>query len=140
MVIMMLNVGENFMKNWIIVLLIFIIPLGLYGFLDNTKGCRINTVEDENPHVKVIKFSSPMCSECVKVSGELKKSLGNFGDSVVLEEIDVMKSNSRGKIKEYKVSLVPTIIFLDKKGNVVRRQEGYMTSSEITEVLDGIEK
>ena len=41
-------------------------------------------------------------------------------------------------IKKYNVSLVPTIVFLDKEGNTIKKREGLVKSDEIIEILDGI--
>jgi len=137
------------MKNWIIILLIFILPLGLYAYLDasaqNAKVCSVvgnDTVK--NPKAKIVKFSSPMCSECKEMSIELNKAMENYKDSVLIEEINVTENTGKtGKynkaaIKKYNISLVPTVIFLDKTGETVLKKEGVVKSGEIIEILDGI--
>ena len=137
------------MKNWVIVLLIFILPLGLYGYFDtkaqNEKMCQvIGNAKVKNPKAKIMKFSSPMCSECKEIAKEMDKAMENYKDSVIIEEINVIENTgkdvkyNKAAIKKFKVTLVPTLVFLDKQGNQIYRQEGLMTSSEITEVLDGI--
>lgn len=138
------------MKNWIVVLLIFILPLGLYAYLDakaqTDKMCKVEgNAEVINPKAKIIKFSSPMCSECKEVALEMDKAMKNYKDSVIVEEINVIENVGKGTkynkaaIKKFDVSLVPTLVFMDKEGKVIHKQEGMMTSDEIIEVLDGIE-
>lgn len=137
------------MKNWIIVLLIFILPLGMYAYLDakaqSDKVCSVvgnDTIK--NPKAKIVKFSSPMCSECKEIAVELDKAMENYKDSVLIEEINVVENVGKGvkynkaAIKKYKVSLVPTLVFLDKNGNTIKKTEGMMKSDEIVEVLDRI--
>lgn len=137
------------MKNWIVVLLIFIMPLGLYAYLDaKAQNGKMCTVEQEKlamaSKARIIKFSSPMCSECKETAVEMEKAMKDYKDSVIVEEINVIENVGKGNnynkdaIKKYKVTLVPTLVFLDKQGNVVKRQEGLMKSEEIIEVLDGI--
>ena len=137
------------MRNWIIVLLIFILPLGIYGYLDaqaqNEKMCQVVGNEKvKNPKAKIMKFSSPMCSECKEIAVEMDKAMENYKDSVIIEEINVIENTgkdvryNKAAIKKFKVTLVPTLVFLDKQGNQIYRQEGMMTSKEITDVLDGI--
>ena len=137
------------MRNWIIVLLIFIMPLALYAFFDakaqNEMMCKVEgTSQVQNPKAKIMKFSSPMCSECKEIAKEMDKAMENYKDSVIIEEINVIENTgkdvkyNKAAIKKFKVTLVPTLVFLDKQGNQIHRQEGLMTSSEITEVLDGI--
>lgn len=138
------------MRNWIIVLLIFIMPLGLYAYLDGkAQAAKMCTVEQEklaaaqSSKAKIIKFSSPMCSECKEAAIEMDKALKNRTD-VVVEEINVIESTgkdvkyNKDAIKKYKVTLVPTLVFLDKQGNVAKKHQGAMKSDEITQTLDGI--
>ena len=137
------------MKNWIIILLIFIMPIGLYAYLEakaeSAKVCAVvGNEEVKNPKAKIVKFSSPMCSECKEMAIELDKAMKNYKDSVVVEEINVVENVGKGikynkaAIKKYNVSLVPTIIFLDKQGNTIKKREGLVKSEEIIEILDGI--
>lgn len=137
------------MKNWIIVLLIFILPLTLYAYLDakaqSYKMCKVEGNDIiKNPKAKIIKFYSPMCSECQEMTVELNKAMENYKDSVLVEEINVIEENSQMKkhsneaIKEFKITLVPTVVFLNKEGKVIKKNQGLMKSNEIIEILDGI--
>lgn len=137
------------MRNWIIVLLIFVVPLALYAYLDakaqNEMMCKVeNNKEVVQSKAKIIKFASPMCSECKDAQKELDKAMPKYKDSVVVEEINVVENVGKGidynkaAIKKYKVSLVPTLVFVDKFGNTVKKYEGAMKSEEIVEVLEGI--
>lgn len=137
------------MKNWIIVLLIFVMPLGLYAYLDakaqTNKMCSVEGAKEiNNAKVKIIKFSSPMCSECAEAAIEMDKALKDYSESVVLEEINVVENTGAGvaynknAIKKYKVTLVPTLVFIDKQGNLHKKYEGAMKADEIVKTLDGI--
>lgn len=137
------------MRNWIILSLIFIMPLALYAYFDakaqNEMMCKVeNNSADTFAKAKIIKFSSPMCSECKEATIEIDKALKNYNDKVIVEEINVSDNVGKGleynraAIKKFKISLVPTMIFIDKSGNIVKKQEGMMKSEEIKEVLDGI--
>ena len=134
------------MKNWIIVLLIFVIPLGLYAYLDNratADSCSVTGSATSTPKAKIIKFSSPMCSECQEVAVEIKKAMENYKDFVIIEEYNVLDSYNKEKnatkdmIKKHKISLVPTLIFMDKEGKTIKK-EGMIKSEEITKILDKI--
>ena len=97
-----------------------------------------------NPKAKIIKFSSPMCSECKDMEIELNKAMSDYKDSVLIEEINVIEkggktgSYNKTAIKKFDVTLVPTIVILDKEGKVIKRNEGLMKSDEIIEILAGI--
>ena len=137
------------MKNWIIILLIFTMPLGLYAYLDahaqSAKVCSVEANEIvNNPKAKIVKFSAPMCSECKLMSKELDKAMENYKTTVLVEEINVSENvgktgkYNKAAIKKYNVSLVPTLVFLDREGNTVTLREGVMKSDEIIEILDRI--
>ena len=63
---------------------------------------------------------------CQEMEAELKKVMSNYKDSVLIEEINVVENVGEGvkynkaAIKKYDVSLVPTIVFLDKEGKMPR--------------------
>ena len=135
------------MKNWIIVLLIFVMPLSLYAYLDNkaqAKACKVTGGAISTAGAKVIKFSSPMCSECQEVAVEIKKSMKDFEGSILVEEYNVLDNYEKGKnstkemIKKYDISLVPTLVFVNKDGKIIKKQEGMIKSNEIVKILDGM--
>ena len=135
------------MRNWIIVLLIFIMPLGLYAYLDSkacADSCKVVGAASNITKAKVIKFSSPMCSECIEVSTEMKKALKDYQDLIIVEEYNVLDNNRKGKnitkdmIKKYKISLVPTLVFVNKEGKIIKKQEGMIKSGEIIAILENI--
>lgn len=137
------------MKNWIIVLLIFTLPLGMYAYLDakaqSDKMCKVEGNQlVKTPKAKIIKFYSEMCSECKEMTQELNKAMENYKDSVIVEEINVVEQDKKAKkyskaaIKQFNITLVPAVVFLDKEGNVIKKYQGLMKADEIVEVLDGI--
>ena len=137
------------MRNWIIVLLIFALPLGMYAYLDakaqSNKMCKIEGNElVKTPKAKIIKFYSVMCSECKEQTAELNKAMENYKDSVIVEEINVVEQDKKDKkyskaaIKEFNVTLVPTLVFLNKEGKTIKKHQSLMKAEEIVEVLDGI--
>lgn len=136
------------MKNWIIILLIFALPIGLYAYLDakaqSDMMCKFDGVKEvNNPIVKIIKFTSPMCSECQETTKELAKVKQTNPNDFVLEEINVLNNEKKGEdytktaIKKFKVTLVPTLVFINRDGKMIHRQEGLMRADEIVEVING---
>ena len=75
----------------------------------------------------------------------IEKTLGfaKTKDAFIVEEINVTKdagaegNYTKEAIKKYKVTLVPTIVFVNKEGKVIHKEEGAMKSSEIIEIIDG---
>lgn len=131
------------MKNFIIILLIFAIPLGLYAFFNEKAEQKAlpqaNAVEVVNK-AKVVKFYSPLCSECKEVAKEMTGLKEKYQDNVIFEEINVSEQTKINKkmIKNYNISLVPTLVFIYKDGNVSNKVEGFINKSEIEANLDKI--
>ena len=145
------------MKNWIIVLLIFTVPLAVFAWLEGNSGKSVARENVQNETVakndiltdshtlasakpRVLKFSSPMCSDCKKVQGEMIKIVPDYKDAITFEEINVTDGTkeSAASVKDYRVTVVPTLVFIGKDGKVVRKLEGFLTESEIRSHLDTI--
>ncbi|MBE7705752.1 MAG: thioredoxin family protein [Cyanobacteria bacterium SIG30] len=130
------------MKNWIIVLIIFILPVSLYIFLENTREIKTNSAISAPNTAIVYKFMSPMCSECILVQKKIDKIKDNW-NHVVFEEINVSGNNSKIKhtknlIKKYEITMVPTLVFVDNAGNFYKKIEVDMTEEDIEKALSGI--
>lgn len=122
-------------KNIIWILLIFLIPLAVYWGLTReqlTSMPAIAVTGDE-----VIKFSSPMCSECQDLEKVFEEVFPKYNDKVSLTRVDVSKQdkNCKALIKEYKVTLVPTTVFKNQDGRITRRIEGTMQSKILDNYL-----
>lgn len=136
------------MKNKIIIFAILFIPLAVFAYLQANAGNyhanEINNNENLISKIdtkgKLLKFSSPMCSECKEVAKTVSKIMPEYTDSVVLEEVNVSDGSEKSgaMIKMYKVSVVPTMIFIDKGGNVVHKTEGSISEEETREHLNQI--
>ncbi len=133
------------MKNKIIILLIFIVPLATFFILQNitkdNSAIANNTMQQETMiKGKLLKFSSPMCSECKKVKEAVDRVFNNYKEEVLLEEINVSENTDKtnGMIETYKITVVPTVVFLDKNGSVVNKIEGLVDEITIKENLDKI--
>ena len=133
------------MKNWIIVFLVFAIPLGLYAYFEsNTQAtaAKEEMTANKTQKPRVIKFYSPMCSDCQKVSKEMVGVVEDFKDAVTFEEINVSEQTDKNKalIKKYKITLVPTLIFESKDGKIVKKVEGFIEDDEIESNIVNIKK
>ena len=121
-------------KNIIWILLIFIVPLGAYwGLTRNQMSIQPAFASGD----ELIKFSSPMCMECQELEKVLDEVMPKFNNKITLHKIDITKKdkNCRTLIKEYDVKLVPTTIFKNQDGRVLRRVEGSMKPEELESYL-----
>ncbi len=113
-------------KNIIWILLIFLVPLAVYFGLTREKITPLPAVASTGD--EIIKFASPMCYECQELEKVIQDVFPKYNDKVTLTKIDVTKrdKNIQELIKEYNVTLVPTTVFKNQDGKVVRRIEGSM--------------
>ena len=112
-------------KNLIIVLMIFLLPLGIYwGLTHDKKIAVLPTIAVSGP--EIIKFSSPMCYECQELEEIFKEVYPGYANKISLRKIDVTNKDKTTKdlIKNYDVKLVPTCVFKNADGNVIRKTEG----------------
>ena len=111
-------------KNWIIVLLIFIVPLALYWGMTRNELTAPPSVAAEGDII--IKFASPMCAECQDLDKVFEEVFPEYKENITLKKIDVTNKdkNCEALIKEYEVKLVPTTVFKNQDGRVTRRIEG----------------
>lgn len=127
-------------KNLIIVLLVFIVPLVAYFVLNKTSNSQIAVADDVTAKPQIIKFTSAMCLDCQEMNKIIKEIFPKYQDRMVLVEIPVQdgKTFTEEQIKKYNVTLVPTIILIDSKGNQVKRIEGAIPKEEMESCLEGL--
>ena len=83
-------------KNLIIVLMIFLVPLGLYwGLTKDKKVAVLPTIAVSGP--EIIKFSSQMCYECQELEKVFDEVYPGVANKISLRKIDVTKKDKRGK-------------------------------------------
>ena len=126
------------MKNITIILLILIIPIAAFLFLDKNKATSDIALADNRP--SFILFTSTMCLDCQKVKQELAQIEDNYSDKINIVKINALekKSNTKQMIKKYNITLVPTLIFIDKNDKTIYRTEGYMSKEEMKEQLENL--
>ena len=114
-------------KNLIIISLIFVLPLIAYAVLSGTK-VESATQEHVSGKPQIVKFSSKLCSDCKKMKGVFEAVMPQYSGIVEVIEYDIEKNdkNINDAIDKYDVDLVPTVVYIDKNGKVVRKTEGYI--------------
>lgn len=111
-------------KNIAIILLIFLVPLGLYWGLTRDKSVAV--LPGAAAGAEIIKFSSPMCYECQELEKIFEEVYPAYSNKISLRKIDVTQRNNETQklIKQYEVKLVPTCVFKNSNGETIRRTEG----------------
>lgn len=131
------------MKNWIVALAILIIPLAAYFVLDKTNAPKSSfEAHAQSGYTKpaVLKFSSPMCLDCKKLEGVTSVVMPKYSDKIEYKKYTTQNNDSEtdALIKKYNITLVPTMIFVKKDGNMYKKTEGFMTEKELENILKGL--
>ena len=127
-------------KNIVWILLIFIIPIAAYFCL--TRDGSVPQPAEAVTGDEIIKFASPMCYECNELEKVMEQVFPKYENKVTLHKVDVSKrdKNVKALITEYKVTLVPTTVFKNQDGRVIKRVEGTMKpevlEEHITELIN----
>ena len=112
-------------KNLALILLIVLVPLAVYWVMTKDKNISVlPSVVASCP--EIIQFSSPMCYECQELDKIFKEVYPGFANNISLTKIDVTQNDKSVKqmIKDYDIKLVPTCIYKNSEGNIVRKTEG----------------
>jgi thiol:disulfide interchange protein len=113
-------------KSFIFIALIFIVPIAVYWGLTRNDLGSLPSIAAEGDCV--IKFASPMCYECQELEKVFDEVFPKYSKDVKLTKIDVTSRDKKVRelIKEYNVTLVPTTVFRNQDGRMLRRIEGSM--------------
>ena len=131
------------MKNWIITLLVFILPVIGYFSLKNSQEVRNSMVAQAIEKPTVLKFESPMCSDCQKLKKEMEPLRTTYAQSINFIDVNAtaLDSKTQKQVEMYGVTVVPTIIFLDSNKNKMNKIEGFTTKevveNNIKELING---
>lgn len=81
----------------------------------------------------ILEFSRLFCPVCAKVEAVLKEVQSRYGDQV---EVRIVHIDTEERLfKEYRVSFVPTQVFLDAAGKEVSRHEGPWSKEQLVHKL-----
>lgn len=127
------------MKNIIIILLIFIIPLAAYRILSTKEAQQAGDATAGNKP-QIIKFSALMCAECKKLDSVLKDVYPKYKDKIDLVKIQVQNQDAKTKelVKKYNITLSPTMILLDSKGNKIDKIEGFVEKPQLEKMMQDL--
>ena len=123
-------------KNVIWILLIFLAPLAVYFGLTRESITSLPSVASTGD--EIIKFASPMCYECQELEKTFDKVFPKYTKDITLHKIDVTKNdkNIKALIKEYDVKLVPTTVFKNQDGRILKCIEGTMEPEVLKEYIE----
>ncbi len=78
-------------------------------------------------------FGLGICMQCKKQSATLEEIRETYGDKVIVRMVNVGKEGDL--TKRYEVELIPTLVFIDRKGKIVLKKVGPLGYDEIRSQL-----
>lgn len=123
-------------KNFIIITLIFVVPLLAYMILAKPDASLANKNGTGNKP-QIIKFTSLMCLDCKKLGGVMKEVYPKYKDQITLIEIQVQNNDefTKKQVEKYNVTLVPTVVLVDSNGKKVGKYEGFIEKDKLDKLL-----
>jgi len=85
----------------------------------------------------LLQFKSTGCNICKQMEPELENIRKTKVEKVNVMVLNVMNPNSQNVMKYFGISAVPTQILLDRQGNEIFRNYGFISSSEIKQKFNG---
>lgn len=85
------------------------------------------------PKITFLELGSVGCIPCKKMVPVMKNIEKKYGDQVKVIFHDVRKEKE--KAEQYKVTLIPTQVFLDENGKEIHRHIGYYPEKDIDAFL-----
>jgi thioredoxin 1 len=92
------------------------------------------SVKKAKPLVTFVELGSVSCIPCKLMKPVMAEIEKTYGDSISVVFHDVNKD--RQKASDYKIRVIPTQVFLDKKGKEFYRHEGFFPKEEIIKLVD----
>ncbi|MBR1754277.1 thioredoxin family protein [bacterium] len=123
-------------KNFITIFLIFVIPVFAFMVLNSGKN-TVSQKAEAGSKPQIIKFTSQMCLDCKKLNETMHKVYPKYADDIILTEIQVQNNDefTNEQIKKYNISLVPTVVILDKNGKKTHKIEGYIEEANLEKLM-----
>jgi thioredoxin 1 len=92
-------------------------------------------VSSDSIKVTFVELGSVNCIPCKKMMPIMKQIEEEYGDQVEVVFHDVWTAEGKPYARKYRISMIPTQIFLDEKGNEYFRHIGFFPKDELVKAL-----
>ena len=106
----------------------------LAGAIFAAEKTAVKPVTKPKPLITFIELGSVSCIPCKQMKPVMAEIEKEYGNKISVVFYDVNKD--RQKASDYKIKLIPTQVFLDKKGKEFYRHEGFFPAAEIKKLVD----
>ncbi len=115
------------------VLLMFGIWAAIPPWASATADDEIASLARSSGKPVIVDFGLGICTQCRKQAAILEEVRGTYGDKVIVRMVNVGKEGEL--TRRYEVELIPTLVFIDRKGIIVLRKVGPLGYDEIRSQL-----
>jgi thioredoxin 1 len=119
------------LKKSIIVILLVIL---LISTMLSAGTKEKNNKNKPKPLVTFVELGSVSCIPCKMMKPVMAEVEKEYGDKILVVFHDVNKD--RQKASDYKIRVIPTQVFLNKKGKEFYRHEGFFPKDELMKIVD----
>lgn len=93
------------------------------------------TKNEKDYQYSLLQFKSSGCNSCKRMEPELENIRQAKGEEVNVVVLNIMNPNSRNVMKYFGISAVPTQVLLDKQGNEIYRNYGFVSAQDLLQKL-----
>ena len=125
------------MKNFIIALLVLVIPVSAYLYLNrNSSDYTAMALDSNNPSLLI--FTSAMCMDCKRIKEVIKDIEGSYSDKINFVKMNALDNDRKiqESIRKYDVTVVPTLVFTDAAGVQTDKTEGFISKEELIKKIE----
>jgi thioredoxin 1 len=121
------------MKKGILSVLLIVLMINLFA-----QDARISnqTVIEKSYKVTFVELGSVRCIPCQQMQPVMKAIEEKYPDQVKVVFYDVWTPEGKPWARTYKISVIPTQVFLDADGKEFFRHEGFFPEEEIVKILN----
>ncbi len=132
------------MNKQILWILLFGIALGALASAQSKKSLKeskpVSAAKDTTetasaPAITFVELGSVRCIPCKAMQPVMKSIEKKYGSQVKIIFYDVWKQDQAHYAQAYGIRLIPTQVFLDRKGKELMRHEGFLPEKEIDAFL-----
>jgi len=84
--------------------------------------------------VSIIDFNATWCGPCKQFAPIFEAAAEKYGDKVKFESVDVDENPALAE--KYGVQSIPMVVLLDKDGNVIDQNIGYMDAAQFEQLIE----
>jgi len=95
-----------------------------------------NSQSQDTNKITFIELGSVRCKPCIKMQPVIRNIEKKYGDQVETIFYDVWTKEGKPYGEQYKISAIPTQIFLDKEGKEYFRHVGFFPEQDLIKILE----